>query len=53
MVTFSIGKAHPDFGDLPLILASTVDGKALNGGWRCRAARRERTVQEVAKIKLR
>ncbi|WP_306223964.1 hypothetical protein [Bosea beijingensis] len=55
-VAFSIGEIHPDFGNLPLILVSAVDGKALDGGWRLVAPgdkRGARAVYEVVKIELR
>lgn len=55
-IAFSIGEIHPDFGNLPLILVSTVDGKPLDGGWRLVAPgdrRGARAVYEVVKIELR
>jgi VCBS repeat-containing protein len=55
-IAFSIGEIHPDFGNLPLLLVSAVDGKALDGGWRLVAPgdkRGARAVYEVVKIELR
>ncbi|MBN9453994.1 MAG: hypothetical protein J0I42_18810 [Bosea sp.] len=55
-IAFSIGEIHPDFGNLPLILVSAVDGKPLDGGWRLVAPgdrRGARAVFEVVKIELR
>ncbi|MGX1742384.1 hypothetical protein ACWIEX_12585 [Bosea sp. NPDC055353] len=55
-IAFSVGEIHPDFGNLPLILVSAVDGKALDGGWRLVAPgdkRGARAVYEVVKIELR
>lgn len=55
-IAFSIGEIHPDFGNLPLILVSAVDGKPLDGGWRLVAPgdkRGARAVYEVVKIELR
>ena len=55
-IAFSIGEIHPDFGNLPLILVSTVDGKPLDGGWRLVAPgdkRGARAVYEVVKVELR
>lgn len=31
-IAFSVGEIHPNFGNLPLILVSAVDGKPLDGG---------------------
>ena len=33
-IAFSIGEIHPEFGNTPLILATEVDGKPVEGGWR-------------------
>ena len=33
-IAFSIGEIHPEFGNTPLILATDVDGKPVEGGWR-------------------
>ncbi|WP_336812610.1 hypothetical protein [Bosea sp. MMO-172] len=55
-IAFSIGEIHPDFGNLPLILVSAVDGKPLDGGWRLVAPgdkRGARAVYEVVKVELR
>lgn len=55
-IAFSIGEIHPDFGNLPLILVTAVDGKPLDGGWRLVAPgdkRGARAVYEVVKIELR
>ena len=55
-IAFSVGEIHPDFGNLPLLLVSAVDGKALDGGWRLVAPgdkRGARAVYEVVKIELR
>lgn len=55
-IAFSIGEIHPDFGNLPLILVTAVDGKPLEGGWRLVAPgdrRGARAVYEVTKIELR
>ena len=55
-IAFSIGEIHPDFGNLPLILVSAVDGKPLDGGWRLVAPgdrRGARAVYEVVRIELR
>ncbi|WP_377848869.1 hypothetical protein [Bosea sp. UC22_33] len=55
-IAFSIGEIHPDFGNLPLILVTAVDGKPLDGGWRLAAPgdkRGARAVYEVVKIELR
>ncbi|MCU4182382.1 hypothetical protein [Bosea sp. BH3] len=55
-VAFSIGEIHPDFGNMPLILVTEVDGKRLDGGWRLVAPgdkRGGRAVYEVTKIELR
>jgi len=55
-IAFSIGEIHPDFGNLPLILVTKVDGKKLEGNWRLVAPgdkRGARAVYEVTKIELR
>ncbi|MGO4174121.1 hypothetical protein [Bosea sp. TAF32] len=55
-IAFSIGEIHPDFGGLPLILVTAVDGRPLDGGWRLVAPgdkRGARAVFEVTKIELR
>jgi VCBS repeat-containing protein len=55
-IAFSIGEIHPDFGNLPLILVTAVDGNPLDGGWRLVAPgdkRGARAVYEVVKIELR
>ncbi len=55
-IAFSVGEIHPDFGNLPLILASAADGRTLDGGWRLVAPgdrRGARAVYEVVKIELR
>lgn len=55
-IAFSIGEIHPDFGNLPLILVTAMDGKPLEGGWRLVAPgdkRGARAVYEVVKIELR
>lgn len=55
-IAFSIGEIHPDFGNLPLILVTAVDGKPVDGGWRLVAPgdkRGARAVYEVVKIELR
>jgi len=55
-IAFSIGEIHPDFGNLPLMLVTAVDGKPLDGGWRLVAPgdkRGARAVYEVVKIELR
>lgn len=55
-IAFSIGEIHPDFGNMPLILVTAVDGKLLDGGWRLVAPgdkRGARAVYEVTKIELR
>lgn len=55
-IAFSIGEIHPDFGNMPLILVTEVDGKRLEGNWRLVAPgdkRGARAVYEVTKIELR
>ncbi len=55
-IAFSIGEIHPDFGNLPLILVTAMDGKPLESGWRLVAPgdkRGARAVYEVVKIELR
>lgn len=55
-IAFSVGEIHPDFGNLPLLLVTAVDGKALDGGWRLVAPgdkRGARAVYEVTRIELR
>lgn len=31
VIAFSVGEIHPDFGDTPMLLADSVDGKPLEG----------------------
>ena len=55
-IAFSIGEIHPDFGKLPLILVTAVDGQPLDSGWRLVAPgdrRGARAVYEVVRIELR
>lgn len=55
-IAFSIGEIHPDFGNLPLILVTAMDGKPLESGWRLVAPgdkRGARAVYDVTKIELR
>ena len=55
-IAFSIGEIHPDFGNMPLILVTVVDGKRLEGSWRLVAPgdkRGARAVYEVTRIELR
>lgn len=55
-IAFSIGEIHPDFGNMPLLLVTAVDGKPLDRGWRLVAPgdkRGARAVYEVTKIELR
>ena len=55
-IAFSIGEIHPEFGNMPLILVTEIDGKKLEGHWRLVAPgdkRGARAVYEVTKIELR
>ncbi|WP_449255747.1 hypothetical protein [Bosea sp. (in: a-proteobacteria)] len=55
-IAFSIGEIHPDFGNLPLMLVTAIDGKPLEGSWRLVAPgdkRGARAVRDVATIELR
>lgn len=55
-IAFSIGEIHPDFGNLPLMLVTAIDGKPLEQDWRLVAPgdkRGARAVRDVVKIELR
>lgn len=55
-VAFSIGEIHPDFGAKLLMLADSVDGKPIDGGYRMIVPgdkRGARNVREVVSIELR
>lgn len=55
-IAFSIGEIHPDFGNLPLMLVTAIDGKPLEQDWRLIAPgdkRGARAVRDVVKIELR
>lgn len=55
-IAFSIGEIHPQFGNTPLILATEVDGKPVEGGWRIVVPgdkRGARAVYDITKIELR
>ena len=55
-IAFSIGEIHPEFGNTPLILATEVDGKPLEGGWRIVVPgdkRGARAIHDITKIELR
>ena len=55
-ISFSIGEIHPDFGNLPLLLVTAIDGKPLDQDWRLVAPgdkRGARAVRDVVKIELR
>lgn len=54
-VAFSIGEIHPDFGNLPLLLVTAIDGQPLAQGWRLVAPgdkRGARAVRDVTRIEL-
>lgn len=55
-IAFSIGEIHPEFGNTPLILATEVDGKPMEGGWRIVVPgdkRGARAIHDITKIELR
>lgn len=54
-IAFSIGEIHPDFGNLPLMLVTAIDGKPLDQAWRLVAPgdkRGARAVRDVVRIEL-
>lgn len=54
-IAFSIGEIHPEFGNLPLILVTAIDGKPLDQAWRLVAPgdkRGARAVRDVVRIEL-
>ena len=55
-IAFSVGEIHPEFGNTPLMIATEVDGKPIEGGPRIIVPgdkRGARAVQEIVKIELR
>jgi hypothetical protein len=55
-IAFSVGEIHPDFGNTPLMIATEVDGKPIEGGPRIIVPgdkRGARAVQEIVKIEMR
>jgi len=55
-IAFSVGEIHPDFGNTPLMIATEVDGKPIEGGPRIIVPgdkRVARAVQEIVKIEIR
>jgi len=55
-IAFSIGEIHPEFGNTPLMIATEVDGKPIEGGPRIIVPsdkRGARAVQEIVKIEIR
>ncbi len=56
VIAFSVGEIHPDFGNTPVILADTVDGKPVGNGFRIVVpgdTRGARNVRDVVGIELR
>lgn len=56
VIAFSVGEIHPDFGNMPMIFADKLDGKAFEGGFRIITpgdTRGARNVRDVVKIELR
>ncbi|MGE0279688.1 MAG: hypothetical protein AB7P20_03615 [Rhizobiaceae bacterium] len=55
-IAFSVGEIHPEFGNTPLMIATEVDGKPIEGGPRIVVPgdkRGARAVQEIVKIEIR
>lgn len=56
VIAFSVGEIHPDFGNTPMMLADSVDGKPFEGGFRIIVpgdTRGARNVRDVVSIELR
>ena len=54
-IAFSIGEIAPDFGNAPIMLATAMDGKPIDKGFRIIVpgdTRGSRNVREVARIEL-
>lgn len=55
-IAFSVGEIHPQFGNTPLMLATEVDGKPIDGGWRLIVPgdkRGARAVHDITAIDIR